>query len=133
MLISVTKAMPHYESYLDGGEGCVRSIGIFQGGLEDKSLEFVEVNETVFLDCHCIVEFFDDNAVRDAKVMVQLWGTEFAASLNHIILLDLATLLEVKVLEKRFHLLEEAAVHENSANATQEFIKINIFFFTFVE
>lgn len=65
--------------------------------------------------------------------MLDLRVSQLAASLHQVVFLYLALLLEVKVLEHSLHLFKEAAVHENGADATEELIKVDIFFLTLVE
>ena len=65
--------------------------------------------------------------------MLDFVAAEFSAGLDKVVLLQLTLFVEVKMLEKCLHLLKETAVHEDRANATEEFIKVDILFAALVQ
>ena len=109
------------------------SLIIFESAFEDESLKLVVVKEAILLYVHLIVKALDDHAVWNAQVVIDLRVAQLLARLDQVVLRDLATLLLVKVLEKRLHLLEVAAVHENGTDAAEELVKVHIFFLSFVK
>ena len=87
----------------------------------------------IFFRVRRVTEALDYITVWHSQVVCKLSVPQLGACLHQVIFLDLGSLLEVQMLEEGLHLLEETAVHEDCTDAAQEFIKVNIFFFSLVQ
>ena len=96
-------------------------------------MEFVIVEESVLLHAQLVVEPLDDDAVGDSQFVDHFGVAKFATCLHKVIFLNLSRFLEIQVLEESLHLLKEAAVHEDGADATQELVKVDILFLALVK
>ena len=65
--------------------------------------------------------------------MLDVIAAEFCTCLDQVIFLQLALLVEVQMLEQCLHLFEEAAVHEDGADAAEELIEVDVLLAAFVQ